>query len=112
MSIKIKICYPKKKAITMQHREETTHVIQLLKEIEMKLSDVLKSNVSIKNQLNKVEVEIIEKVNVLQAALDNAVANLSDVTLTDEQSQSVLDLQTATDALDNIVPDPAPVEPA
>jgi hypothetical protein len=96
----------------MQHREETTHVIQLLKEIEMKLSDVLKSNVSIKNQLNKVEVEIIEKVNVLQAALDNAVANLSDVTLTDEQSQSVLDLQTATDALDNIVPDPAPVEPA
>jgi|SRR5450631_36113 len=107
--INIKICYPKKKAITMQHQEEPTHVTHLLKEIEMRLSELLQQNVSVKNQLNKAEAEIVAKVNALQASIDKLTADLADVELTEEQTQSVLDLQTAADALDNLAPELVPV---
>jgi flagellar motor switch protein FliM len=96
----------------MHHKPEPTHTLtHLEREIIMKLSELLFQNTSIKNQLNKVEVEIVAKLAELQAAVDKLTENLADITLTDEQTQSVLDVQTAVDALDKIVPDPTPVEP-
>jgi len=82
------------------------------REILMKISDLLTINTSIKNQLNKAEKEIIEKVAALQAAIDKLTAGLSDANLTDEQAQSVLDLQTAVQALDDLNADAVTEEPA
>jgi hypothetical protein len=81
--------------------------------IIMKLKDLLAANVSIKNQLNKAEAEIVAKVAALQTAVDNLTAGLADADLTAEQEQSVTDLQTAAQALDDLNPDiiPGPVEP-
>jgi hypothetical protein len=71
----------------------------------MKLSELLAANVSIKNQLNKAEAEIVAKIAALQAAVDTLTASLADVELTAEQAQSVTDLQTAAQALDDLNPD-------
>lgn len=77
----------------------------------MKLVELLSINESVKNQLNKVETEIVARLEELQTTIDKLAANMADVVLTDEQAQSVLDVQAAVQKLDDIVPDPAPVEP-
>jgi hypothetical protein len=86
----------------------------------MTLSELLAANESIKNQLNKSEAEIVAKIaalqaavdtltesvtmrctqSVLQAAVDTLTASLADVELTEEQAQSVTDLQAAVQALE------------
>lgn len=73
--------------------------------LEMKLNELLAVNVSIKDQLNKAEAEILAKVAALNEAILNLTQQLENVDLTAEQEQSVLDLQTAAQALDDINPD-------
>jgi hypothetical protein len=86
----------------MQHHNPQTH---FEKEMLMLLSELLAVNVSIKNQLNKAEAEIVAKVAELQASVDALTTQLADVALTPEQSQSVTDVQAAAQALDDINPD-------
>jgi DNA-binding protein H-NS len=89
-------------------KEPDHNYTYFLQEIKMKLSELLQINTSIKNQLNKAEKEIVEKVAALQAAIDKLTQQMSDVELTDEQSQSVLDVQAAGQALDDLNADPEP----
>jgi lipase chaperone LimK len=86
------------------HRE-SEHTENKLREIIMKLSDVLTQNVSIKNQLSKVDKEIVARLNDLQAAVDKLTADLADAPLTEEQAASFADVQTAVQSLDDITPD-------
>jgi len=79
-----------------------------LENITMKLSDVLSQNESFKNQLNKVELEVLTRQAELQEAIDQLTAALADAPLTDEQAASFAAVQTAIQALDDINPD-APV---
>lgn len=76
----------------------------------MKLSELLAINESVKDQLNKVETEIVAKLAELQAAIEKLTTDLADVVLTDAQAQSVADVQAAVQKLDDIIPDQA-VEP-
>ena len=78
---------------------------QQMKEIKMLLSELLTVNVSIKNQLNKVEQEIISKTKTLQDSITALTEQLANVELTPEQTQSVLDVQAAVQALDDLTPD-------
>jgi hypothetical protein len=78
--------------------------------IIMKISELLTVNESIKNQLNKAEAEIVAKIAALQAAVDELTAQLANQDLTPEQVASLTALQESAQALDEIVPDPAPVE--
>ena len=82
----------------------------------MKLSELLTINVSLKDQLTKIDLEVLGALAALQATIDNLKAQLADVELTPEQIQSIVDVQAAIQALDDITPDavveePAPVEP-
>jgi len=89
-----------------EHDEEPKYLItHFEKEIRMKLNELLQINNSIKDQLSKIDQEIIAKLAELQAAIDNLSQQLSDVELTAEQAQSVQDVQDAVTALDNLVPD-------
>ena len=74
----------------------------------MKLNELLTANVSILNQLTKAEAEIIAKVAALEAAVEALNMQLANVELTPEQADSVVDLQEAAQALDDINPDSAP----
>ena len=71
----------------------------------MLLSELLAVNVSLKDQLTKIDLEIVAKLAELQAAIDKLTQQLGDVVLTAEQVQSITDLQSAVDALDNLNPD-------
>ena len=71
----------------------------------MKLSELLTVNNSIKDQLTKIDQEIITKMAELQAAIDELNGNLADMELTEEQAQSITAVQEAVAALDAIVPD-------
>jgi uncharacterized coiled-coil protein SlyX len=81
--------------------------------IIMKLSEIFTINTSLAGQLNKVEAEVVAQVAALRAAIDQLTADLTDVTLTAEQAQSITDLQTIVQKLDDLNPDliPEPVEP-
>jgi hypothetical protein len=95
------------------HEQPTENPTPIERGIIMKINELLTINTSIKNQLNKAEAEIVAKIAALQAAVDTLTASLADVELTAEQAQSVTDLQTAAQALDDLNPDliPEPVEP-
>jgi len=80
----------------------------VIEEIKMKLSELLAANVSLAGQVNHVETEVVNKLADLQAAIDKLTAALADVELTAEQAQSVADLQTAVQALDDIIPEDIP----
>jgi predicted nucleic acid-binding Zn-ribbon protein len=101
---------------TQKYHEENHHLNHVLKEISMKLSDVLSANVSIRDQLTKVEVEIVKRVADLQAAIDALTQQLADVELTPEQVASFDELKAAAQGLDDlnadeIVPEPVPEFP-
>jgi len=81
------------------------HIDNKLERIEMKLSELLAQNVSIKGTLSAAEAKILAKIANLQAALDKVSAELLDATLTEAQVQSIMDLQAAAAELNDIVPD-------
>jgi SMC interacting uncharacterized protein involved in chromosome segregation len=79
-------------------------------ELLMKINELLQINQSITGQLNKAEAEIVARIAALQAAVDDLTAQLADQDLTPEQVASLEALQASAQALDDITPDPAPVE--
>jgi len=87
------------------HDNHDNHTI---KDILMKITELLTINQSIKGQLNKAEKEIVAKIAELQTAVDALTAQLADATLTPEQEQSVTDVQAAAQALDDLNPDVVP----
>jgi hypothetical protein len=103
------ICYFIKQGLTMHTLNDPPHnYTYFVRKIEMLLSELLTKNQSILGKLNKVEVEIVKKISDLQTAIDTLTAQMGDVELTAEQTASIDALQTAVDALDNIVPDNLP----
>jgi phage shock protein A len=82
-----------------------------LKEIEMRLADILTQNTSIKDQLNKAEVEIVKRVSDLQAAIDALTQQLADVELTPEQVASFDELKAVAQGLDDLNADELTPEP-
>jgi hypothetical protein len=90
------------KAQLIKHHPHNTNTER---EIIMKLEELLTINNSIKDQLTKIDQEIIAKLADLQAAIDQLNQQLADVELTAEQAQSVQDVQDAVQALDDIIPD-------
>ncbi len=78
------------------------------RELFMKLSELLAANESLVGQLNKVEVEIVTRLNDLQTAIDKLTLDLEDVDLTIDQENSVAEVQAAAQRLDDIIPDPIP----
>jgi hypothetical protein len=100
-------------AFTSKYHEENHCLNHVLKEISMKLSDVLSANVSIRDQLTKAEVEIVKRVADLQAAIDKLTQQLADVELTPEQAASFDEVKATAQALDDlnedeIAPEPTP----
>jgi hypothetical protein len=77
----------------------------------MKIEELLKINVSIKDQLNKAEKEIVTKVDDLQAKIDKLVANAANADLPEDVVQSITDLQASAKALDDLTPDVTPTPP-
>jgi hypothetical protein len=77
--------------------------------IIMKINELLTVNQSIKGQLNKAEAEIVGKVADLNAKIDALVAASADADLPAEVVTSIEEVQTAAQALDDIVADPVPV---
>lgn len=75
----------------------------ILEKIMTKVSDLYAQLVAIDNQLTKAQTEILGKIQELQDALQN-------VALPADAEQAFTDLKTATQALDNIVPD-VPITP-
>jgi DNA-binding protein H-NS len=71
----------------------------------MKLEELLTINNSIKDQLTKIDQEIITKLAELQTAIDKLTEQLAAVELTDEQAASVVAVQDAVNAIDAIIPD-------
>ena len=71
----------------------------------MKLTELVTINQSIKGQLNKAEQEIIAKVADLQEKIDELVANAADADLPQEVVDSITEVQTAAQALDDLNPD-------
>jgi hypothetical protein len=98
------------KAIAMKHRERNEEpeeeqkylITHLEREILMKLSEALQQNVSIKNQLNKAEVEIVKRLATMQAAIDKLTQQFADIELTPEQVASFDELKAAAQALDDL----------
>jgi hypothetical protein len=85
---------------------EQTHILtRLERTILMNLEELLTTNESIKNQLNKAETELVARLADLQASVDKLTAALASVELTPEQEQSVTELQAAAQALDDLTPD-------
>jgi len=68
----------------------------------MKLTELVTINQSIKGQLNKAEQEIIAKVTTLQEKIDELVANAADADLPQEVVDSLTEVQTASQALDDL----------
>jgi len=97
-----------------EENEEPKFIISHIeRKILMKLEELLQINVSMKDQLTKIDVEIVAKLAELKAAIDELTQQLADVELTEEQAQSVNDVQDAVNALDDIIPDAiTPIEPA
>jgi hypothetical protein len=75
----------------------------------MKISELLTVNQSIKGQLNKAEAEIVGKVADLNNKIDVLLNMANNADLPEEVNQSIADVQTAAQALDDIVADPVPV---
>jgi hypothetical protein len=90
------------KAQLIKHHPHNTHTER---EILMKLEELLTINNSIKDQLTKIDQEIIAKLADLQAAIDALTQQLSEVELSEEQAASVTAVQDAVNALDAIIPD-------
>jgi len=74
----------------------------------MLLSELLTINQSVAGQLNKVEVEVVAKLNELQAAITQLTAQLADAPLSDAQADAVNAVVAAAQRLDAIVPDEEP----
>jgi hypothetical protein len=74
----------------------------------MKFNELIQANQSIKDQLNKAEAEIIAKVTDLQTKIDELVNAASNADLPQEVVDSLTEVQTASQALDDIVPDEVP----
>jgi hypothetical protein len=109
-TLKNRICYNLKKAITMHHQEKEPYynTTFYLRKIDMLLSELLTKNQSILGQLNKVEVELVTRLADLQEKVDTLTAQMGNVELTAEQTASIEAVQAAVDALDNLTPDTLP----
>jgi len=81
------------------------HIHNNMREIEMKLSELLTQNESMAGQLSKVETEVLGALDALKATVTQLTADLADAPLTDEQAQSVANVQAGIDKLDALVPD-------
>ena len=81
------------------------HIHNNMREIEMKLSELLTQNESMAGQLSKVETEVLGALDALKATVAQLTADLADAPLTDEQAQSVANVQAGIDKLDALVPD-------
>ena len=81
------------------------HIHNNMREIEMKLSELLTQNESMAGQLSKVETEVLGALDALKATIAQLTADLADAPLTDEQAQSVANVQAGIDKLDALVPD-------
>jgi hypothetical protein len=92
-------------AFTAKYHEENHCLNHNLKEISMKLSDILAANVSLKDQLTKVDVEIVKRLGDLQTAIDELTQQLADLELTEEQAASFDAVKVAAQALDDLTPD-------
>ena len=92
------------------HHEHPTYT-HAEHEIIMLLSELLKINQSVKDQLSKVEVEVSTRFNALQAAIDKLTADLADAPLSEAQANSVNDVVAAAQRLDDINPDTLPEVP-
>ena len=73
-----------------------------VEDLIMKLTEFVTINQSIKGQLNKAEQEIIAKVTTLQEKIDELVANAADADLPQEVVDSLTEVQTASQALDDL----------
>jgi hypothetical protein len=98
---------------TEHNEHKPHHQLTIEEEILMKINELLTVNQSIKGQLNKAEAEIVGKLTHLQAAIDNLTQAAQNLDLPDEVVASIGEVQAASQALDDIVPDeaPAPVDP-
>jgi len=81
------------------------HIHNNMREIEMKLSELLTQNESMAGQLSKVETEVLGALDALKATVAQLTADLADAPLTDAQAQSVANVQAGIDKLDALVPD-------
>ena len=81
------------------------HIHNNMREIEMKLSELLTQNESMAGQLSKVETEVLGALDALKATVTQLQLDLADAPLTDEQAQSVANVQAGIDKLDALVPD-------
>ena len=96
-----------KKAANMHDRRihpcSPEHIHQhTVEDLFMKLTELVTINQSIKGQLNKAEQEIIAKVTTLQEKIDELVANAADADLPQEVVDSLTEVQTASQALDDL----------
>ena len=81
------------------------HIHNNMREIEMRLSELLTQNESMAGQLSKVETEVLGALDTLKATIAQLTVDLADAPLTDEQAQSVANVQAGIDKLDALVPD-------
>jgi hypothetical protein len=81
------------------------HINNNMREIEMKLSDLLTQNESMAGQLSKVETEVLGALAEMKATVAQLTVDLADAPLTDAQAQSVANVQAGIDKLDALVPD-------
>ena len=86
-----------------RHNNHPQHIHQhAVEDLFMKLTELVTINQSIKGQLNKAEQEIIAKVADLQEKIDELVANAADADLPQEVVDSLTEVQTASQALDDL----------
>ena len=87
-----------------RHNERPPEYIHqhTVEDLFMKLTELVTINQSIKGQLNKAEQEIIAKVADLQEKIDELVANAADADLPQEVVDSLTEVQTASQALDDL----------
>jgi hypothetical protein len=91
-----------------QEKEPPHNYTYFLRRIEMLMSEILQQNTSIKDQLNKAEVEIVKRVANLQASIDKLNQQLANVELTPEQAASFDEVKAAAQALDDLNEDDLP----
>jgi precorrin-2 methylase len=94
-----------------RRRHKFTHFEEA---IIMKLNELLAINVSVKDQLNKAEQEIIAKVTTLQEKIQELIDAASNADLPQDVVDSLVEVQTAAQSLDDLNPDVVeepPVEP-
>ncbi|WPH57829.1 hypothetical protein [Mycobacterium phage WXIN] len=70
--------------------------------VEVRMSELSDKLVAVTAQLSKARNEVVGKIDELTAALEAAQVDDPDV------AQALADLQTAAQAMDDVVPDPAP----